>query len=96
MDIIDSKEKKYVHEFILKSKKAFAEKFTRNKVDSIDVSACTPDESYTEAARFAVDGSVETVSPTGKLKTYRYRATVDVKGKECTMAFLEILPLEED
>ena len=93
--IANTKESRAVQDFILKSKKAFAEKFERNKVNTIDISECVPDKTYTAAVRYAVVGSVETTSPTGKLKTYMYRASVDVNGKVCGMASLEILPIEE-
>ena len=94
-NITDTKESRIAQNFLLKSKDAFAAKIARNKINSIDVSGCVLDEAYTAAARFAVVGSVETTSPTGKLKTYEYKATVDVKGKECSLASLEVLPLEE-
>ena len=94
-NITDSKESRIAQEFLLKSKKIFADRIARNKVNNIDISSCVLDETYSDAARFAVVGSVETTSPTGKLKTYEYKATVDVKGKACTVESLEVLPLEE-
>ena len=94
-NITDSKESRAAQEFLLKSKKIFADQIARNKVNNVDISSCVLDESYSDAARFSVVGSVETTSPTGKLKTYEYKATVDVTGKRCSLASLEVLPLEE-
>ena len=94
-NITDSKESRYAQEFLMKSKKVFDEKIARNKVNSIDVADCVLDETYAGAARFSIVGSVETTSPTGKLKTYEYKATVDVKGKDCSFVALDVLPLEE-
>ena len=93
--IMDSKESRAVQNFLQKSKEAFAAQITRNKVNNIDISSCVLDETVTTAVRFAVIGSVETTSPTGKLKTYQYRASVDVDGKTCKFADLKVLPLEE-
>ncbi len=93
--VIDTKESRAVQNFILKSKEAFASKVARNKVNNIDISSCAQDDAYTAGVRFAVMGSVETTSPTGKLKTYLYRASVDVNGKECKFAELNVLPPEE-
>ncbi|MBQ9428208.1 MAG: hypothetical protein IJU41_01540 [Clostridia bacterium] len=93
-NVIDSKDCGRVRDFIMASETAFAAKFERNKVNNIDISSCEIDASYTAGERYAVVGSVETTSPTGKLKTYMYRAAVDVVGKKCALANLEILPLE--
>ena len=93
--ITDSRESRYAQEFLMKSKKLFDERIERNKVNSIDISDCVLDETYSDAARFAMVGSVETTSPTGKLKTYEYKATVDVCKKECNLVALTVLPLEE-
>ena len=90
-----AKETKHAQDFLLKSKEAFAAKIARNKVNNIDFTVFTRDEAYTEAVRFLAEGSVETTSPTGKLKTYRYNATIDVNGKDCKFASLDVLPLEE-
>ncbi len=94
-NITDSKESRAAQEFVLKSKKTFSDQIARNKVNSVDISDCVLDKTYSAAARFSVVGSVETTSPTGKLKTYEYKATVDVAGKTCAFASLEVLPLEE-
>ena len=93
--IVDNKESRLAQNFLLKSKEAIAAKIARNTVKNIDISDCAQDEAYKEAARFLIVGSVETTSPTGKTKTYKCRATVDVKGKECNFASLEVLPPEE-
>ena len=93
--IIDTKESRAVQNFLQKSKEAFAAQIARNKVNNVDISSCVLDETYTAGIRFAVVGSVETKSPTGKLKTYQYRASVDVEGKTCKFADLKVLPLEE-
>ena len=93
--IIDTKESRAVQTFLQKSKEAFAAQIARNKVKSIDISSCILDDTEPSVVRFAVVGSVETTSPTGKLKTYEYRATVDVDGKNCKFADLKVLPLEE-
>ena len=92
--IMDTKESRLAQAFLLKSKPAFAEKIERNKVKDIDILSCVCDETVTGVARFEITGSVETSSPTGKPRTYQYRALVDVAGKECTMADLKVLPLE--
>lgn len=91
----DSKESRCAQEFLLKSKKAFAEKIARNTVQNIDVFSCLLDEKDPAANRFTLVGSVETTSPTGKLKTYRYSASVAVNGKDCSIASLELSAPEE-
>lgn len=93
--IFDTKESRAVQNFLQKSKEAFAAQIANSKVNSIDISSCIPDETYTAAVRYAVMGSVEMTSPTGKLKTYQYRASVDVDGKTCRFADLKVLPLED-
>ena len=93
--IIDTKESRAVQAFLQKSKEAFSAQIVRNKVSNIDISSCVLDETCKDAVRFAVMGSLETTSPTGKLKTYQYRATVDVDGKNCKFADLKVLPPEE-
>ena len=94
-NIIDTKESRIALNFLQKSKDAFSAKIARGKINNIDVSSCVLDEAYTAAVRFAVVGSVEISSPTGKLKTYEYKATIDVTGKTCAFAALDVLPLEE-
>ncbi|MBQ7173188.1 MAG: hypothetical protein IJR88_03645 [Clostridia bacterium] len=95
MNITDSKESRAAQEFLMKSTKAFEAKIARGKVNNIDISVCTQDETYTALPRFQVVGSVEITSPTGKLKTYGYHATVDVNLKDCTLASLEVEKPEE-
>ncbi|MBP5661907.1 MAG: hypothetical protein J6X30_01975 [Clostridia bacterium] len=92
---MDTKESKIAQKVVLKSKEAFALRIERNKVKNMDIASCTLDETFTAASRFVVTGSVETESPTGKAKTYTYRALVDVLGKEAALAELDVLPLEE-
>ncbi len=92
--IINTKDGRTARNFVLRSKEAFSEKIPRNTVKDIDISECVRVEDYTEAVRIAVTGSVETTSPTGKTKTYRYQASVDVNGKEASFASLEVTPLE--
>ena len=94
--ILDTKESRAVQNFLQKSKEAFNAQIVRNKVSNIDISSCILDETDPSVVRFAVMGSVETTSPTGKLKTYEYRATVDVDGKHCKFADLKVLPPEEE
>ena len=92
--IVDTKESRLAQNCLLKSKEAFAAKIAKNKVMDIDISGCVCDETCKEAARFNITGSVETSSPTGKPRTYRYDAVVDVNGKDCKIADLKVSPLE--
>ncbi len=92
--MIDTKESRIAQDFLKGSKKAFSEKIPKNTVKDIDITECTQDESYAEAVRIKMIGSVETSSPTGKPRTYLYHATVDVAGKKASFASLEIEPIE--
>lgn len=94
-NITDSKESRAAQEFLMKSTKAFEAKIARGKVNNVDISSCVLDETYTALPRFKVVGSVEITSPTGKLKTYEYHATVDVNLRECAIASLAIEQPEE-
>ena len=58
------------------------------------VPECVLDESA-GTLRFAITGSVETTSPTGKERTYLYHAKVDVDGKAAKLAALDVAPREE-
>lgn len=92
--IIGTKESKIALDFLKKSKAAFSEKIARNTVKDIGVSECVLDESA-GTLRFAITGSVETTSPTGKERTYLYHAKVDVDGKAAKLAALDVAPREE-
>ena len=91
---MESKEMKTAEKFLLKSKQAFAEKIPRNKLSDITVTECVRDEAFQEAARFRFTGAVGAASSTGKLRTYQYHATVDVKEKDAEIVDLEVLPIE--
>ena len=81
-----------VREFVQKQKAAFKEKIERNKIDNIGVSSLEQIAGSENA--YEAIGSVATVSPTGKLKTFKYIAKVTVDGKSCTLDELKVIPLD--
>ena len=68
-------------------------KIPRDRVVKIDVTDCDEQEAQ-PCARFSLSGPVSTVSPTGKDKTFSYRAVVDVREEGCTLVSLKVIPLE--
>ena len=85
---------KLAQKFIKNAVEDFSEKLPRNKIEDIGITNCVPDESYKDADRFLIEGSVETTSPTGKIRTYKYNAAVDVACRKCTLADLSVLPID--
>ena len=60
-----------VQEFMSNAKEAFKNQIPRDKVDDIAVTDCAEKD-----GAYEVTGSVGATSPTGKLKTFGYTATV--------------------
>ena len=60
-----------IKEFMSNAKEAFKNQIPRDKVDDIAVTDCAEKD-----GAYEVTGSVGATSPTGKLKTFGYTATV--------------------
>ena len=78
-----------VREFIANAKDEFKKLIPRDKIDDVSIT-----ELNEKDGAYAISGSVGTISPTGKLKTFRYSACVkaDEEGN-CTLDKLSVSEL---
>lgn len=88
-DKIEKKREAKAKSFITAAKEAFQQFIPRDTIGEITVTECAEN-----AGTYAMLGSVSTLSPTGKSKTFKYTATVneDADGK-CTLADLKVSEL---
>ena len=76
-----------VNEFVTNAEDAFKAFIPRDKVDDIDITQYSDNGGAVE-----ITGSVSATSPTGKLKTYGYTATVNIDADgECSFAKLHVI-----
>ncbi len=82
----EEKRAKKAQKFITKSKKEFEKIIPRDKVDEIIVTSCVEAE-----GAFEIAGSVATISPTGKQKTFGYNAVVNEdEAGTCSLGKLQV------
>ena len=76
-------------DFITGAKEGFKNRIPRDTIDSIGVTDCAEKDGI-----FIITGPVAAVSPTGKEKTYRYTAEVNVGADgECSLIKLKVSDL---
>ena len=87
---LKEKEVKLVESFICGAKNAFSEKIARIEILNVHTSKCEAGEPA--VVRYNVAGSVDTKSPTGKSKIYKYTAAIDLNKEngECALVDLKI------
>ena len=82
----DEKREIKVIKFITDSKEAFKTFIPRDKIDDVGITECKE-----KNGAFEVGGSVSTTSPTGKLKTFGYSATVNMdEDGNCSFSKLQV------
>lgn len=83
---IEEKPEIRAQEFMTAVRDEFRPFIPRDTIDEVTVSECKEKD-----GAFALVGSVGTTSPTGKLKTFRYAATVAVdENGNCTLSKLQV------
>jgi len=76
-------------EFITDAKDVFKKFFPRDKIEDVEVTECVE-----KNGAFAVTGSVGTLSPREKEKTFKFNATVVVDAEgECALTGLQVSEL---
>ena len=90
MSNLRKEEESIVKNFIKEERDAFAKKIARDEIVEIEVFGCGTKEPA--VVRYTVSGSVDTKSPTGKSKIYKYTAEVDLNKEDgtCEIAGLKI------
>lgn len=88
-DKIEEKQIQKAQNFIIGAKKEFKKFIPRDTIEDISVTDCIE-----EGGNFVITGSVGTLSPTKKEKTFRYSAAVNVdESGKCSLANLQVSEL---
>ena len=86
---LEEKNEIKAQKFITQAKKEFEKLIPRDTIGNVAVTECVE-----EGGSFKITGSVGTVSPTKKQKTFKYSATVNVDDDgKCALADLQVTEL---
>jgi len=87
-----NKDEKKVISFVTGAKKEFSDQLLRDAVKDIDITELNADAE--NESKYTAIGSAMAISPTGKNKTYRFEAVVEITDGACAFKSIKLELLE--